>query len=157
MAIKVGINGYGRIRLDMPRTPYDVGRNEVFDIVAINDRGKAKANACRTHSETVDVTALDSKLRRRGGKPGDFAVRVPTISVAMVDLAVRVSPETTVEVDNAALWKVAEDKSKNALAYRAWYGHSRGFFNQMRERDWPRPTSAECPKPSREQQSRSAT
>jgi glyceraldehyde 3-phosphate dehydrogenase len=53
MAIKVGINGYGRIGRNILRALYESKRNSQFQIVAINDLGDAKTNAHLTRYDTV--------------------------------------------------------------------------------------------------------
>ena len=45
MAIKVGINGYGRIGRNVLRALYEGKRTGEIEIVAINDLGDAKTNA----------------------------------------------------------------------------------------------------------------
>ena len=42
MAIKIGINGYGRIGRNIVRAIHESGRADEFDVVAINDLGDAK-------------------------------------------------------------------------------------------------------------------
>jgi glyceraldehyde 3-phosphate dehydrogenase len=53
MAIKVGINGYGRIGRNVLRAIYELGRAGEFDVVAINDLGDAKTNAHLTRRDTA--------------------------------------------------------------------------------------------------------
>jgi glyceraldehyde 3-phosphate dehydrogenase len=53
MAIKVGINGYGRIGRNILRALYESGRQHEIQIVAINDLGDAKTNAHLTRYDTV--------------------------------------------------------------------------------------------------------
>ena len=53
MAIKVGINGYGRIGRNILRALYEGKRTEEIQIVAINDLGDAKTNAHLTRYDTV--------------------------------------------------------------------------------------------------------
>jgi glyceraldehyde 3-phosphate dehydrogenase len=45
MAIKVGINGYGRIGRNVLRALYEAGRSDEVRVVAINDLGDAQTNA----------------------------------------------------------------------------------------------------------------
>ena len=45
MAIKVGINGYGRIGRNILRAIHESGRAGEFDVVALNDLGDANTNA----------------------------------------------------------------------------------------------------------------
>ena len=53
MAIKVGINGYGRISRNVLRALYEAGRTKDLQIVAINDLGDANTNAHLTRYDTV--------------------------------------------------------------------------------------------------------
>ena len=53
MAIKVAINGYGRIGRNVLRALYEAGRTKEIQIVAINDLGDANINAHLTRYDTV--------------------------------------------------------------------------------------------------------
>ncbi|MSP27964.1 MAG: type I glyceraldehyde-3-phosphate dehydrogenase [Methylococcales bacterium] len=53
MAIKVAINGYGRIGRNIMRALYESGRTDEIQIVAINDLGDSKTNAHLTKYDTV--------------------------------------------------------------------------------------------------------
>jgi glyceraldehyde 3-phosphate dehydrogenase len=53
MAIKVGINGYGRIGRNILRALYESGRTDEIQIVAINDLGDAETNAHLTQYDTA--------------------------------------------------------------------------------------------------------
>ena len=53
MAIRVAINGYGRIGRNVLRALYESGRNKEIQIVAVNDLGDAKTNAHLTQYDTV--------------------------------------------------------------------------------------------------------
>jgi glyceraldehyde 3-phosphate dehydrogenase len=53
MAIKVGINGYGRIGRNVLRALYEAGRTSEVQIVAINDLGDAATNAHLTQYDTA--------------------------------------------------------------------------------------------------------
>jgi len=53
MAIKVGINGYGRIGRNVLRALYEGKRTGQVQIVALNDLGDAKTNAHLTRYDTV--------------------------------------------------------------------------------------------------------
>jgi glyceraldehyde 3-phosphate dehydrogenase len=53
MAIKVGINGYGRIGRNTLRALYESKRQGEINIVAINDLGDAQTNAHLTRHDTV--------------------------------------------------------------------------------------------------------
>ncbi len=63
MAIKIGINGYGRIGRNILRALYESKRTGEIRIVAINDLGDAKTNA--------HLTRYDSA---HGKFPGQVAV-----------------------------------------------------------------------------------
>ncbi|HET7159216.1 MAG TPA: glyceraldehyde 3-phosphate dehydrogenase NAD-binding domain-containing protein, partial [Burkholderiales bacterium] len=45
MAIKVAINGYGRIGRNILRAHYEGGKKNAIEFVAINDLGDAQTNA----------------------------------------------------------------------------------------------------------------
>lgn len=53
MAIKVGINGYGRIGRNILRAVYESERTDEIEIVAINDLGDANTNAHLTQYDTA--------------------------------------------------------------------------------------------------------
>ena len=53
MAIKVGINGYGRIGRNILRALYEAKRTNEINIVAINDLGDAQTNAHLTRYDTA--------------------------------------------------------------------------------------------------------
>ncbi|MEO8670948.1 MAG: type I glyceraldehyde-3-phosphate dehydrogenase [Tahibacter sp.] len=53
MAVKVAINGYGRIGRNVLRALYEAGRNSEIQIVAINDLGDAETNAHLTRYDTA--------------------------------------------------------------------------------------------------------
>lgn len=53
MAIKIGINGYGRIGRNILRALYESGRTDEIQIVAINDLGDAETNAHLTRYDTA--------------------------------------------------------------------------------------------------------
>lgn len=53
MAIKIGINGYGRIGRNILRALYESGRTDEIQIVAINDLGNAETNAHLTRYDTA--------------------------------------------------------------------------------------------------------
>jgi glyceraldehyde 3-phosphate dehydrogenase len=53
MAIKVGINGYGRIGRNILRALYEAGRQKEIEICALNDLGDANTNAHLTRFDTV--------------------------------------------------------------------------------------------------------
>ncbi len=53
MALRVGINGYGRIGRNILRALYESGRTNEIQIVAINDLGDAATNAHLTQYDTT--------------------------------------------------------------------------------------------------------
>jgi glyceraldehyde 3-phosphate dehydrogenase len=53
MAIKVGINGYGRIGRNIVRAIHESGRAGEFDVVALNDLGDPETNAHLTRYDTA--------------------------------------------------------------------------------------------------------
>ena len=53
MAIRVGINGYGRIGRNILRALYESGRTGEIGVVAVNDLGDANTNAHLTRYDTV--------------------------------------------------------------------------------------------------------
>ncbi|MDP1691540.1 MAG: type I glyceraldehyde-3-phosphate dehydrogenase [Burkholderiaceae bacterium] len=53
MAIRVAINGYGRIGRNVLRAYYEAGKTHDIQIVAINDLGDAKTNAHLTQYDTA--------------------------------------------------------------------------------------------------------
>ena len=53
MAVKVAINGYGRIGRNVLRALYESGRNKDIQIVAVNDLGDANTNAHLTRHDTA--------------------------------------------------------------------------------------------------------
>jgi glyceraldehyde 3-phosphate dehydrogenase len=53
MAIRVGINGYGRIGRNVLRALYEAGHTHDIQIVAINDLGDAQTNAHLTRYDTA--------------------------------------------------------------------------------------------------------
>mgnify|MGYP001545017589 CR=1 FL=1 len=53
MAVKIGINGYGRIGRNVMRALYESGRTAELQIVALNDLGDAETNAHLTRFDTA--------------------------------------------------------------------------------------------------------
>ena len=53
MAIKIGINGYGRIGRNVLRAIHESGRSGEFDVVALNDLGDPETNAHLTRYDTA--------------------------------------------------------------------------------------------------------
>jgi glyceraldehyde 3-phosphate dehydrogenase len=83
MAIKVAINGYGRIGRNVLRAIYESNRNDEIQVVAINDLGDAATNAHLTQYDTVHgkfpgtATAEDGDLIVNGDRIKVYAVRNP--------------------------------------------------------------------------------
>ena len=53
MAVKIGINGYGRIGRNVLRALFEGKRTGELEIVAINDLGDAQMNAHLTQYDTA--------------------------------------------------------------------------------------------------------
>ena len=53
MAVKVAINGYGRIGRMVLRAIYEGGRRGEIEVVAINDLGDAETNAYLTRYDSA--------------------------------------------------------------------------------------------------------
>jgi glyceraldehyde 3-phosphate dehydrogenase len=83
MAVKVAINGYGRIGRNVLRALYEAGRNHEIQIVAINDLGDAETNAHLTRYDTAhgkfpfDVAVEGGELVVKGDRIKVFAERDP--------------------------------------------------------------------------------
>lgn len=84
MAIKVAINGYGRIGRNILRALYESGRTNEIQIVAINDLGDAATNAHLTQYDSAHgkfpgtVTAEDGFIVVNGDKIKVCAERDPS-------------------------------------------------------------------------------
>ncbi|HKJ95518.1 MAG TPA: type I glyceraldehyde-3-phosphate dehydrogenase [Gammaproteobacteria bacterium] len=84
MAIKVAINGYGRIGRNVLRALYEAGRNERIRIVAVNDLGDAETNAHLTQYDTAhgkfpgEVSVEDGDLVVNGDRIKVCAERDPS-------------------------------------------------------------------------------
>ena len=84
MAIKVAINGYGRIGRNVVRALYEAGRNDEIQIVAINDLGNAETNAHLTQYDTAhgkfpgEVSVEDGDLVINGDRIKVLAERDPS-------------------------------------------------------------------------------
>jgi len=84
MAIKVAINGYGRIGRNILRALYEAGRTNEIQIVAINDLGNAETNAHLTQYDTAHgkfpgtVTAEGGDLVVNGDRIKVCAERDPS-------------------------------------------------------------------------------
>ena len=83
MAIKIAINGFGRIGRNIARALFESGRNGEFDIVAINDLGDAETNAHLLQYDTAhgrfpfDVSVDNGDLVVKGDRIKVFAERDP--------------------------------------------------------------------------------
>lgn len=66
MAIKIGINGYGRIGRNVMRAIHEYGRTGEFDVVALNDLGDPETNAHLTRYDTTHGK-FDGKVEVDGG------------------------------------------------------------------------------------------
>ena len=83
MAIKVAINGYGRIGRNVLRALYESARNKEIQIVALNDLGNAETNAHLTRYDTVhgrfpgDVKVEGDHMIVNGDKIRVYAERDP--------------------------------------------------------------------------------
>jgi glyceraldehyde 3-phosphate dehydrogenase len=100
MAIKVAINGYGRIGRNIMRSVYEYGRRDEIQIVAINDLGDANTNAHLTQYDTAhgrfngDVAVEGGDLVINGDRIKVFAERDPS-KLPWSDLGVDVVYECT--------------------------------------------------------------
>ena len=100
MAIKVAINGYGRIGRNIMRAIHEYGWAGKIDIVAINDLGNAETNAHLTKYDTAhgtfdgEVSVVDGDLVVNGDRMKVFAERDPS-KLPWADLGVDVVYECT--------------------------------------------------------------
>ena len=84
MAIKIAINGYGRIGRNILRALFESGRNKEFDVVAINDLGDSNTNAHLTKYDTAhgrfpgEVTVDGDDMIVNGDRIKVFAERDPS-------------------------------------------------------------------------------
>src|SRR6186713_2006754 len=84
MAIKVGINGYGRIGRNILRALYEAKRTNEIQIVAVNDLGDAQTNAHLTQYDTAHgkfpgtVSVEGDSIVVNGDKIKVFAQRDPS-------------------------------------------------------------------------------
>ena len=112
MAIKIGINGYGRIGRNIMRAIHEYGRTSEFDVVALNDLGDPETNAHLTRYDTAHGK-FDGTVEVDGGDiivNGDrvkvFAERDPA-KLPWGDLGVDVVFECT------GLFRTAETAGKH--------------------------------------------
>jgi len=100
MAIKVAINGYGRIGRNVVRALYETGRNEEIEIVAINDLGDAETNAHLTQYDSAhgkfpgNVSVEDGYMVINGDKIKVLAERDPS-KLPWAELGIDVVHECT--------------------------------------------------------------
>ncbi len=100
MAIKVGINGYGRIGRNILRALFESNRTNEIEIVAINDLGDAKTNAHLTRYDTAHgkfpgtVSVEGDYMVVNGQKIRVFSERDPA-KLPWGDLGVDVVHEST--------------------------------------------------------------
>ncbi len=100
MAIKVAINGYGRIGRNIVRALYESGRTDEVQIVAINDLGDAETNAHLTQYDSAhgkfpgEVSVEDGYLVINGDKIKVLAERDPS-KLPWAELGVEVVHECT--------------------------------------------------------------
>jgi glyceraldehyde 3-phosphate dehydrogenase len=84
MAVKIAINGYGRIGRNVLRAIHEQGRQGEFDVVAINDLGDAETNAHLTQYDTAhgkfpgEVSVDGDYLVVNGDRLQVFAERDPS-------------------------------------------------------------------------------
>jgi len=84
MAVKVAINGYGRIGRNIMRALYEANRTDEINIVAINDLGDANTNAHLTQYDTAHgtfpgtVAVDDGDLLVNGDRVKVYAERDPS-------------------------------------------------------------------------------
>lgn len=100
MAIKVAINGFGRIGRNIVRALYEAKRNHEIEIVAINDLGDSATNAYLTQYDSVhgkfpfEVTVDGSYLVINGDKIKVLSERDPS-KLPWGELGVEVVHECT--------------------------------------------------------------
>ncbi len=100
MAIKVAINGYGRIGRNVLRALYESNRTDEIQIVAINDLGNAETNAHLTQYDTAhgkfpgEVSVKDGNLIVNGDTIKVLAERDPS-KLPWAELGVDVVHECT--------------------------------------------------------------
>ena len=100
MAIRVGINGYGRIGRNILRALYESGRTNEIEIVGVNDLGDARTNAHLTQYDTAHgrfpgtVTVEGDDMVVNGDKIKCLSERDPA-NLPWGDLKVDVVVEST--------------------------------------------------------------
>ncbi len=112
MAIRIGINGYGRIGRCIVRAIHETGRTDEFDVVALNDLGDPEMNARLTSRDTAQgpfpgsVEVQDGDIIVNGDRITVFSERDPA-KLPWGDLGVDVVLECT------GLFRTAEDAGKH--------------------------------------------
>lgn len=100
MAVKIAINGYGRIGRNILKALFESHRTNELEIVAINDLGDAESNAYLTQYDSAhgtfpfDVEAKDDALIINGKEIKVFAERDPE-QLPWADLGVEAVLECT--------------------------------------------------------------
>jgi glyceraldehyde 3-phosphate dehydrogenase len=100
MAVKIAINGYGRIGRMIMRAIYESDRRDEFQVVAINDLASLEANAHLTQYDTAhgrfpaDVSIDNGDLIINGDRIKVFAERNPA-DLPWAELGVEVVHECT--------------------------------------------------------------
>jgi glyceraldehyde 3-phosphate dehydrogenase len=100
MAVKIAINGYGRIGRNIMRAIYESGRTDEFQVVAINDLADAETNAHLTQYDTAhgkfpgDISVEGGDLVINGDRIKVFAERDPA-NLPWAELGVEVVHECT--------------------------------------------------------------
>jgi glyceraldehyde 3-phosphate dehydrogenase len=100
MAIKIAINGYGRIGRNILRALYESGRTNEIQVVAINDLGDSKTNAHLTKYDSVhgvfpfEVTVDGDYIVVNGDRIRVFAERDPA-KLPWAELGIDVVHEST--------------------------------------------------------------
>ena len=100
MAVKIAINGYGRIGRMVMRAIYESGRNDEFQVVAINDLADAATNAHLTQYDSAhgrfpaEVSIDGGDLMVNGDRIKVFAERDPA-NLPWAELGVEVVHECT--------------------------------------------------------------
>ena len=100
MAVKIAINGYGRIGRMIMRAIYETDRRDEFEVVAINDLADAATNAHLTQYDTAhgkfpaDVSVDGGDLIINGDRIKVFAERNPA-NLPWAELGVEVVHECT--------------------------------------------------------------
>ena len=100
MAVRIGINGYGRIGRNILRALYESDKKEKIDIVAINDLGNAETNAHLTKYDSAygtfkeKISVEDDFLMVGSDKIKVFSERDPS-KIPWGDIGVDIVHECT--------------------------------------------------------------